>query len=81
MGKKKVYKVECRNVANEYIHGRISGIMYALSGTPIWKERKTYAIARTEEKVIFRVKTTKLRYLLMRKHIESLYPGICGFDI
>jgi hypothetical protein len=77
----RVYKVVCKNVANEFIHGKISGILYALSGKPIYGERKTFAIVRVADKVIFKVYTTKRRYLLMRKHIETLYPEKCEFDI
>ena len=79
MGKKKVYKVVCRDTLNSFIHGKISGIMSALEGGPY--VQKAFAIMRKNEVIVFRVETTKLRYKLMCKHIELQYPGLCEFEI
>ena len=84
MFRTKVYKVICKQTANEYILGRISGIMYALAGATPDKAKKRCGYANTRdndmEMMIFRVNTTKLRYGLMRKHIEAAYPGLCVFE-
>lgn len=78
--KERVYRIVCWNTANRFIHGKISGILQALSITnPDKKNRIPYAIEHRETVVIFRVKTTKVRFALMRKHIEAAYPGMCKF--
>lgn len=83
MFKTKVYKVVCKQTVNEFILGKISGILYALAGVPSDKtKRRQFAMAKNKDLdiAIFRVETTALRYSLMRKHIELEYPGLCRFD-
>lgn len=79
MGKKK-YEVLVKDNTNQYICGRISGILLALSGS---KARRGYAnrvIPAGPNMEIFRVRTTRRRYLKMKKLIDLCYPDLCEFD-
>ena len=84
----KIYKINVDGRANEYILGRISGIMdvfnendisYAhtveyMCGRYIWSKRKVCYTT-------MRVKTTKENYAKIVKLIEERYPGLCEFEV
>lgn len=61
---------------NEYVHGRVSGIM---DMTCCNKINEDYAIIENEVGIILTVKTTEERYDQFCDTIEKLYPGLCVF--
>ena len=76
---KKIYKVLVRDATNEYILGRISGVLLALTNT---KDCRYYAMTGDSDNPkyrMIRVETTRWRFNVARKIIEQHYPEYCLF--
>lgn len=77
----KVYKILVKDCTNEYILGRISGMIRAL-GDPNSKNEYEFALKGfpySPNFRVLRVKTTYWRYRKIRKALEKHYPGMCVF--
>ena len=77
MGKKE-YKIVCWNTDNEFILGKVSGIISALVYSPFEDD----CVLLTDDKytTTFTFRATLWQYVKMRKVINKLYPGLCKFD-
>lgn len=78
MGKEKVYKILVKDCSNEYILGRISGILRGANGDENW-EFAQQGFPYSPKLRILRVKTTYWKYRKMKNRIETDYPGMCVF--
>lgn len=76
---KKFYEVIVNDGTNQYVVGRISGILEAICGDR--RDLKRFANGSVEgfNFVIIRVETIGWKFRKARKVIEQLYPKKCVF--
>lgn len=77
----KVYKILVKDWPNEYVLGRISGMIRALGETG---REDDYEFAQkgfpySPNFRVLRVKTTYWRYRKIRKALDKYYPDMCVF--
>ena len=80
VGDKVTYKNGNTCDVNDYIRGRISGILYTICDYP---NGVKYPVLRNDltNMELFRTKCTPEQYGQFKKIIEEFYPGLCKFDV
>lgn len=74
---KKLFKTLISNEKNDYVIGKISGILYALCSC---NPKEVYAMGVFDTGYLHYVECTEKQYSKAKKVIEDLYPGVCTFD-
>ena len=64
---------------NDYIKGRISGMMFVICDG-VDEDSKHYGMQRTELGSILTTKCTDEQYQEFIKFVEASYPGLCIFN-
>ena len=87
---KMIYKIMVDGTVNDYMNGRISGIIEALSSSELsfGIEAKTMKIrtgfSKKEKDIIVswihRVEATQAEFTVIRNKIDKIYPGLCMYD-
>lgn len=80
IGDKVTYKNGNTCDVNDYIRGRISGILCAICECPNGIAYPVMRNTKTNMEIL-RVKCTPEQYVQFKKMIEEKYPGLCKFDV
>lgn len=79
---KRIYEVLIVDNTDEYVCGRIYGMIAALSGNESrYSEYPIYLVPGMPKMEIFRVLTTRHRYRKMKRIVNLYYPNLCIFDV
>lgn len=70
-------KNESKFGANDYVRGRISGIMAVICGE---EPKRGYAHFGCEDGIVLTTKCTALQYQKFSDLVEDIYPGLCEFN-
>lgn len=84
MSGKRRYRTVVLDARNEYILGRIAGVLNAI--TENYNDKTGYAICHMQSEQypdakIITVETTDRKYRKASRIIETLYPKHCEFDV
>lgn len=79
MGKKMLYEIIVKDASNQYIVGRISGILETICGDRKDLTRYTNVSVDDMNFEIIRIEATERKFRKARKIIEQLYPNKCAF--